>query len=148
MIFLNNLFLEIKKFFLRYVFQKKYYRVGKCKGCGRCCQKIYITHANDLIKTEEEFEYLKSMHYFYDWLKVVDKDETGLIFECTKLNKETGKCTAYNQRPSICRQYPMEEIFLLGGSITENCGFKFIPIVSFEKVLKKTTKELSKKEKV
>jgi hypothetical protein len=94
MTFFNNLFLEIKKFFLRFVFQKKYYRTGKCKGCGRCCQKIYITHANDLIKTEEEFEYLKSMHYFYGWLTVVDKDETGLIFECTKLNKETGKFEA------------------------------------------------------
>lgn len=142
---LHNILLDIKKFFLKYIFQKKYYRTGKCNGCGRCCQKIYITHANKLIETEEEFEYLKTLHYFYNWLSVIGKDETGLIFECSKLNKETGKCTAYNQRPSICRQYPMEEIFLLGGYITEDCGFKFIPIDSFEKVLQKTTKKLNKK---
>lgn len=141
----DEIFWKIKKFFLSEILHRHYIRTGKCKGCGKCCQNIYVRHAKAVINNEEEFEYLKSLHFFYSYLKIVGKDEIGLIFECTKLNKETGKCTAYNKRPSICRQYPMEEIFLLGGSITEDCGFKFIPIVSFEKVLKKTTKKFSKK---
>ena len=141
MTFFNNLFLEIKKFFLRFVFQKKYYRTGKCKGCGRCCQKIYITHANDLIKTEEEFEYLKSMHYFYGWLTVVDKDETGLVFECENLDKETHKCKIHKKRPEICRKYPQEEVFAMGGTLAEHCGYKLVPIQSFEEVFTKVQKK-------
>jgi len=124
-------------FWLLRILRKKYIRKGSCKGCGRCCQKIYVRHARDVIKSEEEFEKLKTLHFFYGYLKVVDKDETGLIFECSKLDKETGKCTAYNQRPILCRQYPQEEIFMMGGSITEECGYSFEPIEKFEEVLKK-----------
>lgn len=132
---------KIKRFFHSKILRKKYIRTGACKGCGRCCQKIYVRHARNVIKTEEEFEKLKTLHFFYGYLKVVGKDEVGLVFECTKLDKETGKCTAYNQRPLLCRQYPQEEIFMMGGSITEDCGYKFEPIIKFEEVLKKAKKK-------
>ncbi len=128
---------NLRRFFYGKILQKKYLRKGSCHGCGRCCQKIYVRHAKDVIKTEEEFEKLKTLHFFYGYLKVVDKDRTGLIFECSKLDKETGKCTAYKTRPVLCRQYPQEEIFMMGGSITEHCGFSFEPIEKFDEVFKK-----------
>jgi len=133
----KELFWKIKKFYLSEILKKHYIRSGKCKACGKCCQQIYVRHANNIINDEEEFEYLKTMHYFYSYLNIVGKDEIGLIFECTKLNKETGKCTAYNQRPTLCRQYPLEEIFMMGGGISDDCGFKFTPIKSFEEVFNK-----------
>lgn len=142
---LSSLKIKFEKFFALKVLGRKYLRTGKCNGCGRCCQKIYIRHSKNIIKNHEEFERLKPLHFFYRYLKVIDKDESGLVFECTKLNKETGKCTAYKHRALICRQYPMEEIFMLGGEITEDCGFKFIPIRSFEDVLKEVK---SKKKKI
>ena len=132
---------KIKRWFLSSILQKKYIRKGQCKGCGRCCQRIYVRHAKDIIKTEEEFKKLKTLHFFYGYLKVLDKDEIGLVFECTKLNKETGKCTAYSRRPVLCRQYPVEEIFMMGGSITEECGYSFEPIKKFDEVLKKALKK-------
>ena len=72
---------------------------------------------------------------------MLDKDEIGLVFECTKLDKNTGKCTAYSTRPVLCRQYPVEEIFMMGGSITEECGYSFEPIKKFDEVLKKVLKK-------
>ena len=135
--FFNNLKKNFDRFFYEKILGKKYLRKGSCKGCGRCCQKIYVRHAKDIIKTEDEFEKLKTIHFFYGYLKVVDKDKIGLVFECSKLSKETGKCTAYKTRPVLCRQYPQEEIFMMGGSITEDCGFSFEPIQKFEEVFKK-----------
>jgi Fe-S-cluster containining protein len=133
---------KLKNFYNSTILQRKYIRKGSCKGCGRCCRRIYVRHARDVIKTEEEFEKLKTLHYFYGYLKVLDKDETGLVFECSKLDKESGKCTAYNKRPVLCRQYPMEEIFMMGGSITENCGYSFEPIQKFEEILNKAKSKM------
>ena len=139
---IGNIFLKWKKFYLSKILGKHYIRTGSCKGCGRCCQQIYVRHAKNVIKTEEEFEYLKSLHFFYSYLKVVGKDDIGLVFECTKLNKETGKCTAYDKRPLLCRQYPLEEIFMMGGEISADCGYKFTPIHSFEEVFDKVKKRI------
>ena len=49
---------KIKKFFNLYILRRKYYRVGQCNACGRCCQKIYVKHKN-VIQTEEEFKKAK-----------------------------------------------------------------------------------------
>jgi len=138
--FIKQFYFNFKKIFYSKILGKKYIRVGKCKACGRCCQEIYVRHAKGIIKTEEEFEKLKPLHFFYSYLNIIDKTETGLVFECTKLDKSNGTCTVYNKRALICRQYPLEEVFMMGGTISEDCGFKFIPIKSFEEVLNKVKK--------
>ena len=76
---LENIFSKLKKFFLCKILGKKYIRSGKCNGCGRCCQSIYVRHAKQFIKTREEFERLKTLHYFYNYLKVVDETEDEYI---------------------------------------------------------------------
>lgn len=133
----NNFFTKLKKFYLSKILGRHYIRTGACKGCGRCCQQIYVRHAKNVISSEEEFEYLKTLHFFYGYLNIVGKDEIGLVFECSKLDKTTGKCTAYNKRPLLCRQYPLEEIFMMGGGISDDCGYKFTPINSFEEIFNK-----------
>ena len=101
------MFKKLKKLFYLHILRKKYYRVGACKACGRCCQKIYVKHKK-VIQTEEEFARLQKLHPFYTYLKIIDKDETGLVFECTNLDKETHKCKIHKKRPGICRRYPQE----------------------------------------
>ncbi len=133
------MFKKLKKYFYLYVLKRKYYRVGSCNACGRCCQKIYVKHRN-IIQTEEEFEKLKTQHEFYTFLKVVDKDETGLVFECENLDKETKKCKIHKRRPGICRRYPQEELFGMGGTLAEHCGYKLVPIESFEEVFDRVSK--------
>ncbi len=133
--------LEFKKFFASKILGKKYIRKGKCNACGRCCQEIYVRHRHSIIKEEEEFYRLKKLHFFYSYLEIVAKNDTGLVFKCTKLDEEKGICTAYKHRAIICRQYPQEEIFMMGGFVSEDCGFEFIPIESFAKVFNKINKQ-------
>ena len=134
------MFKKLKKFFYIHVLGRKYYRVGQCNACGRCCQKIYVKHKN-VIQTEEEFKRLKLLHPFYTYLKVIGKYETGLVFECTNLDKETHKCKIHKNRPGICRRYPQEELFMMGGTLAEHCGYKFEPIVSFDEVFEKVSRK-------
>lgn len=134
---MKNLYEKLKKFFLLKILRKKYIRKGQCKGCGRCCREIYVKHAGGIIKDEKQFKNLKKLHYFYSYLKIVDKTEDGLVFECQKLDPETNKCTVYQNRALLCRLYPQEEIFRMGGIISEDCGYRFEPIQSFKEVLEK-----------
>lgn len=84
---------------------------------------------------------MQRLHPFYAYLKVIDKDETGLVFECTNLDPETNKCKIHKNRPGICRRYPQEELFSMGGILAEHCGYKLEPIESFEEVFQKVSKK-------
>ncbi len=133
--------INLKKFFLKYILKRKYYRMGSCKGCGKCCENIYVNHGKSgFIKTEAEFNRLKLFHPFYRGLTPLGKDELGMLFKCEHLDLITKKCRIHFLRPFICRNYPMEEIFKLGGALSPDCGYKLIPVSSFKDVLKKLTK--------
>lgn len=125
---------KFQKFFYSKILRRKYYRTGHCLGCGRCCKKIYVKHYKGIIQDEKEFENLKYQHRFYTYLKVIDKDETGLVFECTNLDPETHKCKIHKTRPGICRRYPQEELFSMGGALSEDCGYKMEPVIPFSEV--------------
>ncbi len=134
----QNSFLKLlKKFFFKHLLRKTYYRTGSCKGCGRCCKQIYVRHMKNVVQTEEEFQKLRKLHPFYTYLNVTGKDEIGLIFECTNLDEETKYCKIHKKRPAICRRYPQEAIFMMGGELADNCGYSFTPIESFEEVFDK-----------
>jgi hypothetical protein len=132
------MFKKLKIFILHKIFKKYYKRTGKCKGCGQCCTHIYVKHFKHVLKDEKEFEKLQFLHKFYSDLKIIGKDELGLIFECKNLDQETKKCKIHFWRPAICRRYPQEELFSMGGTLSDDCGFKMQPIISFKEVLKKT----------
>ena len=97
----------------------------------------------ELIKTKEEFEKIKKTdnYSFYKHIGVIGKDDFGLVFSCNLFDKEKRICTNHKSRPSICRNYPSEEIFSFGAQLQEKCGFKFEPIESFEEVFAKITKK-------
>lgn len=133
---------KIKDLFYSKILRRKYYKVGNCLGCGRCCKKIYVQTHKHVIKEESEFEKLKFLHVFYTYLTVVDKDETGLVFSCCNLDEKTNLCKIHNKRPGICRRYPQEELFKMGGELTEECGYRLVPIIPFSDILEK---ELNKK---
>lgn len=138
---MKRVFKKVKKLFLLHIMRRKYTRKGQCKGCGRCCQEIYVKHAKGVIKDEAEYKKLRKLHPFYTYLKVVDKTEDGLVFACTKLDKTTNKCSIYKKRALLCKLYPQEEIFMMGGVISDDCGYEFVPIQSFEEVLSKVKKK-------
>ena len=132
---------EAKKFFLTKILKRKYYRVGSCKGCGKCCENIYVNHGKKgFIQTEEEFNRLRFFHSFYRGLDVIGKDDMGLLFKCRHLDSNTRKCKIHFFRPPICRKYPMEELFKMGGILAEDCGYQLVPIEKFSDILAKITK--------
>lgn len=137
---LNNFWEKLNNLFLRYVLRRKYKRTGSCANCGACCSHIYVRHMKGVIKEEKEFKKLQLLHSFYAGLKVIGEDEIGLVFECVYLDKDTKLCKIHKKRPGICRRYPQEEIFEMGGCLSPDCGYKLEPIVSFKEVLDKVAK--------
>ena len=139
------MFEKLKKFFYYKILHKNYWRTGKCKGCGQCCTHIYVKHFKHVLQDEKEFKRLQFLHKFYSDLEIIGKDELGLIFECKNLDKETKKCKNHFFRPGICRRYPQEELFAMGGTLSETCGYKMEPIVPFKDVLNEVNKKSNKK---
>ncbi|MBE7710117.1 MAG: YkgJ family cysteine cluster protein [Cyanobacteria bacterium SIG32] len=139
------MWIKFKKWVLANILRRRYYRTGKCNACGKCCTQIYVKHYKHVIQDEKEFEKLQYLHSFYSNLKVIGKDEIGLIFECQNLDPETHKCKIHKTRPGICRRYPQEELFSMGGALSDDCGYKMEPIVPFAKVLETVSKKQSKK---
>jgi len=132
---------QIKKFIHSKILGRKYYKKGQCLGCGRCCKKIYVQTSKHVVQDEKEFEKLQYLHVFYTYLSIVDKDETGLVFSCSNLDEETNLCKIHKKRPGICRRYPQDELFKLGGELTEDCGYKMVPIIPFSEILDKELKK-------
>jgi len=132
---------RIKKFVHSNILGRKYYKTGQCLGCGRCCKKIYVQTSKHVVQDEKEFEKLQYLHVFYTYLTIVDKDETGLVFSCSNLDEETNLCKIHKKRPGICRRYPQDELFKMGGELTEDCGYKMVPIIAFSEILDKELKK-------
>jgi len=142
MTFLKTIFDKVKKFYHKHILRRKYYKFGKCNMCGACCENIYVFHSGKIIKTKEDFLELqnKTDYPFYRFISITGSDEFGLIFKCDKFDETKKLCKDHKRRPSICRNYPSEEIFKLGASLKEGCGYGFEPIEKFDEVLKKVLK--------
>ena len=131
-----NYGMDLKKFFHKYILGRKYYRSGKCNRCGACCTKIHVRTSKSVISSIKEFERLKFFDVFYSYLEPIGEDEYGVIFKCKNFDPEKRICVIHKNRPSICRRYPDEVVLSEGGALSEDCGFVFTPIDSFEDVLK------------
>ena len=140
---LNSFFKKIKKFYHLKILKRKYYRIGKCAQCGCCCENIYVRHNGQVIKTKEEFLNIqKTDNYsFYKHINIINQDDFGLVFACNKFDKEKRLCTDHKNRPSICRNYPSEEIYSFGAQLQDKCGFRFEPIEKFDEVFKRISKQ-------
>ena len=134
--FLSN----VKKFFYSKILRKRYYRKGECLKCGRCCRNIYVKHGKKFISDEKLFNSLKPLHPFYFDLEIIGKDEVGLLFVCKNLDEATKMCKIHKKREKICRDYPMEDILKMGGTLADGCGFYFEPIEKFDDILQKMQK--------
>ena len=145
---MNKILENLNNWFLRVILRRKYKRTGSCANCGACCSHIYVRHMKGVVKEEKEFEKLQLLHSFYGGLNVIGKDELGLIFECNYLDKETKLCKIHKHRPGICRRYPQEEIFEMGGCLSSDCGYKLTPIVEFKEIFDKISKKPLKEQKI
>jgi len=143
MISLKKIKEKLKRFYHLKILKKRYYRLGKCAQCGCCCENIYVRHQGKVIQTKEEFEEIKKTddYSFYKHISVIKKDDFGLVFSCDKFDKKRRLCTDHKNRPTICKNYPSEEIFSFGAQLQENCGYSFEAIIPFCEVFEKIRKK-------
>ena len=98
---------------------------------------IVLVSEGGIIRTEEEFNQLKDVFPEYRRFQKREKDEDGLLRFTCKYVGEDNCCHDYYGRPQICRDYPNEELFIKGGIIASGCGYRFIPVEDFQKILDK-----------
>lgn len=126
--FITTLINETRSYFVP---EKVEYEIkGECKQCGKCCNYMYSFDTY----TEQEFKFMQLLYPKYKRFYIKGKDEEGnLIFACKYVSEE-GKCTVYNKRLKMCKNYPSKKIRFLG-KLHEGCGYKVIK-KSFEDYLK------------
>ncbi len=71
-----------------------------CHGCGACCNVIGMQIQSNLKKFNNypHKGLQQTLKMMKDFPHKINKDGS-----CTKLDKETGQCTIYEDRPEICR---------------------------------------------
>lgn len=126
--FLKQFYYEFLSYF---VADKVFYKIdGKCKMCGKCCRYMYSYDTY----TEKEFRFMQFLYPAYRRFKIVGTDEEGnLIFGC-KLISDDNKCTVYNKRLRMCRNYPVKKLSFYG-KLHEGCGYNIKPEKTFEEML-------------
>lgn len=86
-----------------------------------------------------ELEFLRIIEKVpeYDRFVITGKDYLGyLLFRCTKLN-ELQKCSCYDERLHICKNFPDKTLFFTGGRLPKNCGYTMKTGPSFKKIIGK-----------
>ncbi len=127
--------------FLKYIFMKlrgrRVYLRGSCSQCGTCCTSINIEGPKGWLRNELEFLRIIEKHPEYYRFSVTGRDNLGyLLFRCNKLTAQN-KCSCYEERLPICKNFPDKNLIFMGGGLPENCRYKMVIAPSFKKILAK-----------
>lgn len=113
-----------------------YRKEFSCIGCGTCCRlacsefsfdelKIKAQHgdnfANQFLSVFVPYNSKEEARKIYpEYIKLLEhnKEDKVYFYHCPKIN-DCCRCTDYNNRPQICRDFPDNPLTLL----PESCGF-------------------------
>lgn len=113
-----------------------YRREFSCAGCGTCCRlacsefsfeelKIKAEHgdnfANQFLSVFVPYESKAEAREIYpEYIKMLEdnKEEDVYFYHCPKLN-DCNRCTDYEHRPQICRDFPDNPLAIL----PKSCGY-------------------------
>lgn len=86
--------------------KQEYIIEGECNMCGECCRNIYSLDTY----SEKEFRFMQFIYPPYRRFFIKGKDEEGnFVFSC-KYIQDDGKCSVYDKRPKLCRNYPKKKL--------------------------------------
>lgn len=108
-----------------------YYISGACAHSGYCCQNMQLVVKGKSLDDLVAFEQYKLKYPAYSrFMPSLNSDQTIRQFSCKCLSSQN-LCTDYQNRPSVCRQYPFSTFFQFD-YIRSGCGYKvkrthFIP---------------------
>lgn len=113
---------------------------GECLCCGRCCRRLNLSYRDRWLRDEKDFEEMFLQHEEYMRFRVTERTDDGLlVFECDKISEE-GLCMDHENRPDLCREYPLPELPFTGAELLDHCGYSFAERPSFRKALAKAKK--------
>lgn len=79
-----------------------------CFQCGKCCEDGVYVEKEEGKKLERSLDIkLFKRKDHYPFAKQFPYDTSDGIKKCMFLG-ENGKCKAYNNRPRLCREFPLE----------------------------------------
>lgn len=108
---------------------------GSCHCCGNCCRALNLEGPHGWLRSAVAFASLVDRNPEFSRFEVTGKDSCGyLLFRCRRVDAD-GLCTDYEDRPSVCREFPHKDLLFCGGMLPTGCGYKFIEIKSFHHVL-------------
>ena len=114
---------------------------GSCKMCGECCKSLNFTSGGEWVHTVRQFEELKKKYPEYEIFEPVGRSTGGVLkFRCKMLGPDN-LCTIHDDRPDFCRDYPEEDMFLMGGDVLACCGYSFKTVPSFKRILDEQMKK-------
>jgi len=126
-------------------FLNKYKRnpiTGTCRCCGKCCKNLILINRGKPVRNIEQFNKLKKKKNYHERFRPVfrDAEDNFLYFSCDRLDDEN-KCSDYQHRPEICREYPNKNMIKYGGRFLEGCGYRIKPAEDFKEILSQEMKK-------
>jgi hypothetical protein len=110
---------------------------GSCRGCGRCCTSICLEGPDGWLRSEAAFAKILAKYPEYSRFSIIGRDGQGfLLFACTWRTAE-GSCAAHEERLTLCRRYPESSLAFAGGRLLPGCGYRFVEVVPFARVLRR-----------
>jgi Fe-S-cluster containining protein len=130
----------IFKYFLLKLRGKSIMVSGSCRACGACCKRICLEGSNGWLRSKRAFDKIIEKYPEYKRFEIIDKDQQGfLLFRCTWCTPQ-GTCLDYDNRLPLCSNFPESSLVFAGGRLPVKCGYSFIEVVPFEKILKQELK--------
>ena len=132
----------------------KFMKECRCAGCGVSCRFAVSEFSQEELREKAEngdnfasqflsvfVPYTNKEEYadiFPEYIELLGEKETYFVYHCPKLT-EDNKCSDYENRPQICKDFPDNPIAFL----PKSCGFQSWKLKSEELCLKlKAEKEI------
>lgn len=99
-----------------------YYIGGACRHSGMCCKGLSLVIQGTRLDTLVQFDQAQKKNHLYDRF-IPHLNSGGEIdhFSCRCLTSDN-RCNDYENRPRLCRQYPMSA-FVQHDHIIKGCGY-------------------------
>ena len=100
---------------------------GACKMRGNCCRNLILVDRGRPLASLRRFRRLARREpEFAMFVPREEVYEDGLLrFSCQNLGGD-GRCQIYQERPDFCREYPVPEMFKVGGELLPGCGYRVV----------------------
>jgi Fe-S-cluster containining protein len=81
---------------------------GECSACGDCCDPIwYPLGAADIRQSADTAHSADLSFAAAHWRPTGERRDGMHAYQCDRFDTDSRLCTAHEERPPICRAYPI-----------------------------------------